>query len=113
MGWHGNGIGYLITIEKLLYEQNFIFGECQEIVKQRGKEYATDVDTLKTFREVGEEHGIPASKVAAILLSIKYKRIMEQLKNGKIPTDSFRDLINYTVYVEVLLKQETNNASIH
>ncbi len=102
----------MITIEELIQKHKTICLDALDLVKQRGREYATDEDTLKTFREVSEEMGVNSSTIAMVLLSIKHKRLIEQIKNGKPITDSSRDLINYTIYVEVLLEEETKYSKV-
>jgi hypothetical protein len=97
----------MTTLEELTKAHNSITHAALQLVIQRGDEYATKDDTLKTFREVGAELGIPASTVAMILLSIKHKRIIQQRHNKKPFSDSIKDLINYGIYLYVLSEEES------
>ena len=96
----------MTTVDELTKIHKKICQEALDLAVQRGDEYATKEDTLKTFRLAGDSMSKPPSSVALTLLSIKFMRICEQISKGMIPKDSIRDLINYGIYLEVLLNDE-------
>ena len=97
-----------MNIEELEDKHKEICQEALNLVSQRNEEYASKGDLLKTFIETAEELGTEPYRIALVLLAIKHKRIVEQIKNRKPIRDSIRDLINYAIYVEALLEEESS-----
>ena len=79
-------------------------------MEQRGKEYATDEDTLKTFRHAAAMLGIEPSKVVDQLIAVKVARMFN---SKEIPYDSVLDCINYLVYKIVLMEMTTDRVMSH
>ena len=96
----------MVSIEELTTAHKQICEKALNIAIQRGDEYATREETLKTFKEVGEEMRMHPAYVALVLLSIKHKRIIQQFQHGEPIEDSVVDNINYGIYAQVLLDDE-------
>lgn len=96
----------MTTLDEIIRKYDQVSNEARQLLLNRGEEYARKEDELKTFKAVGNDTQITPANVALVLLGIKYHRILEQMDKGKIPRDSFRDLINYCVFCELLLEQE-------
>ena len=96
----------MTTIEEIITKHDLVCKDARDLLIDRGEEYARKDDELKTFKAVGNDTQITPANIALVLLGIKYHRILEQMNKGEIPRDSFRDLINYCVFCELLLEQE-------
>jgi len=68
-----------------------------KIALQRGKEYATDEDELRTFKTAAATYGCKPQDIARMQLCLKVARMQEGIKQ-----DTLLDIINYAVYLEAL-----------
>ena len=92
-----------VTIEQLKTRHQEICNCALNLVVKRGKEYASDEDTLQTFNMAGHYLNRKASQITDDLIAVKISRMF----NSKdIPYDSVLDCINYLVYKIVLMEQE-------
>lgn len=97
----------MVTLEDLVARHTAICDFARTLVTARGKEYATTEDTLSTFKSAGHFIGGKGSTSCMNLMATKMSRIREQVLNKRDPSDSIHDLINYTIYLKVLLEEES------
>ena len=97
----------MISIRQLLAKHLSMCTMAQEICKQRGLEYSTiSANTLKSFNIAAELRHKKASDICLSMICVKAARLEAQIELGKIPDDTFLDLINYIVYLKILLEEE-------
>lgn len=84
-------------------------GEAKLLAVERGDEYASGADTYSVFKKVGEITAEYPSKIAFIMLCIKVSRLENQMLHGQRIYDTIRDLINYTVYLTQMYKEENGH----
>ena len=97
----------MVTLEDLVGNHQAICDFARTLVTSRGREYATSEDTLSTFKTAGHFINGKGSTSCMNLMATKMSRIREQVLNKKDPSDSIYDLINYTIYLKVLLQEES------
>lgn len=91
----------MTTIEDLTEFHKRVCSNALALVSQRGKEYAPDEDTLRTFKDAAQMYGCEPSDVARMQICLKVARLKYQYK-----IDTTYDLINYIVYLSRLNKDE-------
>ncbi len=94
------------TLDELVEIHEAICTIAKGLVKERGLEYSPETDTLATFKKTAELTFTTPSDVCINLMGVKMSRICQQAEQGRIPFDSIYDLINYAVYLTVLIEEE-------
>ena len=85
---------YKVTIiEGLTAYHKDICANALRLVIERGKEYAPDEDTLRTFKDAAQMYGCKPNDVARMQICLKIARMKYQYK-----PDTIYDLINYVIY---------------
>jgi len=59
-----------------------------------------------SFRTAAKIANIKPSEICYNLMCVKMARIAADMANGKVPTDSTLDLLNYDIDLVVLLEEE-------
>jgi len=94
------------------------FEECNEILIERGRSYATEGDFLANFKSTAKLltelgfafHGEPMTpeSVALMFAQVKLQRWSNRLLRGHDPSDDWTDMINYVLLGEGLhVEKET------
>jgi len=91
----------MTTIEELKAYYQGICSNALRLVVERGKEYAPDEDTLRTFKDAAAIYGCKPSDVARMQICLKIARLKYQYK-----VDTTYDLINYVIYHSELIQDE-------
>ncbi len=91
----------MTTIQDLKAYHKNICANALRLVIERGKEYAPDDDTLRTFKDAALMYGCNPSDVARMQICLKIARMKYQYK-----PDTTYDLINYIIYHSELISNE-------
>lgn len=97
----------MTSITELLEEHDFICGTARNIAEQRGSQYADEIDTLSTFKRASYLVGNTPALLCLDLIGVKVSRLANQIMKDPLGNlDTTYDLINYLIYLRVLLKEE-------
>ena len=83
--------------EELIKFHNDLCARARLIALERGEEYATDDDELRTFRTAARAFGCEPQDIARMQLCLKVARLQQGMKQ-----DTILDIINYAVYLDAL-----------
>jgi hypothetical protein len=95
----------LYTIADLENDINRIVADLRELRAAKGHDYSGTADTLDNLREFGA-FGV------LVRIGDKFKRLKHIFQQGEIAvktetaTDTVNDLINYALYLRILMEQE-------
>ena len=87
----------MTTIEQLEKYHLDLCQSARTLVRERGNEYASDDDTLETFKRAALMYGCEPKDVARMQICLKVARMKKGYKQ-----DTVKDLINYAVYYDIL-----------
>ena len=96
-----------VTIDDLIQFMQENFENCIQLAIGRGDQYATQEDTLKTFRSGAKRLNVTPSYFCLTLIVVKMERFMMNVNNNVDYTDSMLDLIIYLNFYDILKKEET------
>lgn len=91
-------------------DQDLIFADimakCNEVLKSKRNDYASDADVLSNFKNTAAQMKLTPEQVCTMFISVKVSRLVELFSGKKERNESIEDnmtdLINYAILLKMI-----------